>query len=216
MGEPPDRERPDEAAGRDPKHASGPVVELGPPISDVPWSSEFAQQSLEVLILLLDEGSVAWLKPMHADSLHVGLPVSSSPGDVVIETLGWFGLIPRVVHSTSWRHEEGRLVLTYIAVVEPPSVVPQDTLQRVEVVRAGLARGDATARHRARSVSSRLSSTRSGTCRGCFATTRRSPRPSPTGPRSWTGTSRSRSGRSAKPQTSMITGRITGFRWVTS
>ena len=145
MGEPRDRERPDEAAGRDPKHVSGPVVELGPPISDVPWSSEFAQQSLEVLILLLDEGSVAWLKPMHADSLHVGLPVSSSPGDVVIETLGWFGLIPRVVHSTSWRHEEGRLVLTYIAVVEPPSVVPQDTLQRVEVVRAGLARGDATA-----------------------------------------------------------------------
>ena len=145
MPEPPDRDRSDEAGGRDPKPASGPVVELGPPISDVPWSSEFAQQSLEVLILLLEEGSVAWLKPMHADSLHVGLPVSSSPGDVVIETLGWFGLNPRVVHSTSWRHEEGRLVLTYIAVVEPPSVVPQDTLQRVEVVRAELARGDATA-----------------------------------------------------------------------
>jgi hypothetical protein len=34
---------------------SEPVVELGPPISDVPWSSEFVQQSLEVLILALDE-----------------------------------------------------------------------------------------------------------------------------------------------------------------
>jgi hypothetical protein len=145
MPEPPDREPSGEGGRRDPEHASGPVVELGPPISDVPWSSDFAQQNLEVLILLLEEGSVAWLKPMHADSLHVGLPVSSSPGDVVIETLGWFGLTPRVVHSTSWRHEEGRLVLTYIAVVEPPSVVPQDTLQRVEVARAELARGDATA-----------------------------------------------------------------------
>lgn len=146
MREPPERD-PDDDRDDDPgsEQPPGPVVELGPPISDVPWSSEFAQQSLEVLILLLEEGSVAWLKPVHADSLHVGLPVSSSPGDVVIETLGWFGLTPRVVHSTSWRHEDGRLVLTYIAVVEPPSIVPQDALRRVEVARADLARGDATA-----------------------------------------------------------------------
>jgi hypothetical protein len=144
VSEPPDRRRLGDPHGSDPEHPT-PVVELGPPISDVPWSSEFAQQSLEVLILLLEEDSVAWLKPVHADSLHVGLPVSSSPGDVVIETLGRFGLVPRVVHSTSWRHEEGRLVLTYVAVVEPPSSVPSDALRRVEVARADLARGDATA-----------------------------------------------------------------------
>lgn len=36
-------------------------------------------------------------------------------------------------------------MLTYIAVVEPPASVPADTLERVEVARADLARGDATA-----------------------------------------------------------------------
>jgi hypothetical protein len=124
---------------------SEPVVELGPPISDVPWSGEFVQQSLEVLILALEEGSVVWLKPKHADSLHVGLSVPASPGDVVLETLGWFDLRPRVVHSTSWRQEAGRLVLTYVAVVEPPPELPADTLERTVVVRTDLARGDATA-----------------------------------------------------------------------
>jgi hypothetical protein len=124
---------------------SEPVVELGPPISDVPWSSEFVQQTLEVLILALYEGSVVWLKPTHADSLHVGLSVPASPGDVVLETLGWFDLRPRVVHSTSWRQEAGRLVLTYVAVVEQAPSMPADTLERTVVVRTDLARGEATA-----------------------------------------------------------------------
>ena len=124
---------------------SEPVVELGPPISDVPWSSEFAQQSLEVLILSLDGTSPVWLKPTHADSLHVGLPVTKTPGDVVLETLGWYELAPRVVHSTSWRHEEGRLVLTYVAVVEPPPSPPADILEPTPVARTDLARGVATA-----------------------------------------------------------------------
>ncbi len=121
------------------------MVELGRPISDVPWSSEFAQQSLEVLILELEGGSAVWLKPVHADSLHIGLPVTSGPGDVVLEALGWYDLVPRVVHSTSWRHEGGRLVLTYVAVVEPRATLPPDTLERIRVARADLARGAATA-----------------------------------------------------------------------
>jgi hypothetical protein len=145
VGVPPDREPPDRPRPDEPPHPSEPIVELGPPISDVPWSSEFAQQSLEVLILALEGSSAVWLKPMHADSLHVGLPVTSGPGDVVLEALGWYDLVPRVVHSTSWRHEEGRLVLTYVAVVEAPAPVPPDTLERIHVERADLARGAATA-----------------------------------------------------------------------
>jgi hypothetical protein len=126
--------------------SDGPVVELGPPISDVPWSPELSTQSLEVLILTLEDGAPVWLKPEHADSLRVGLPATASPGDVVLETLGWYELRPRVVHSTSWRHEEGRVVLSYIAVVEaPPSSLPPGTLVRTPVARTDLARGDATA-----------------------------------------------------------------------
>jgi hypothetical protein len=124
---------------------SEPIVDFGPPISDVPWSAEFSLQTLEVLILTLEHAIPVWLKPVHADSLRVGLPASARPGDVVLETLGWYDLIPRVVHSTSWRHEEGRVVLTYVAVVEPPGSLPADTLARSPVSRTELARGEATA-----------------------------------------------------------------------
>ncbi|HEX5937358.1 MAG TPA: hypothetical protein VFZ75_06690 [Actinomycetota bacterium] len=125
--------------------ASEPVVELGPPISDVPWSPELSTQSLEVLIVTLDDDAPVWLKPEHADSLRIGLPATARPGDVVLETLNSYALTPRVVHSTSWRHEEGRVVLSYVAVVDAPSQLLDGTLVRTPVVRADLARGDATA-----------------------------------------------------------------------
>jgi hypothetical protein len=59
--------------------------------------------------------------------------------------LKWYPVVPRVVHSTSWRHEEGRVILTYVAVVEPPGRLPTDSLKEVAVGRAELARGDAMA-----------------------------------------------------------------------
>jgi hypothetical protein len=122
-----------------------PIVQLGPPISDVPWASEFSLQSLEVLIVALEGDTPLWLKPVHADTLRVGLSASAKPGDVVLETLGWYDLVPLVVHSTSWRHEEGNVVLTYVAVIDPPHTLPADTLERTVVARTDLARGEATA-----------------------------------------------------------------------
>jgi hypothetical protein len=146
----------------------------------------------------------------------VGMPARAKPGDVVIETLDWYGLVPRVVHSTSWRHDDGRLILTYAAVVEPPETVPADTLEVVEVPRTDLARGDATAppsdigvlqvvEHALRHLSWLvLDDPAIGSAL-------------PTGGGSSIVISRSRSARSADAaQTSMITGRITGFRCVTS
>jgi len=44
-----------------------------------------------------------------------------------------------VVHSTSWRHGRGAVVLTFVAVVEERATGP---LQRVPVERAELARGE--------------------------------------------------------------------------
>jgi hypothetical protein len=140
VSEPPSDHRNEE------EHLSGePVVELGPPISDVAWSPELSTQSLEVLILSLEDAAPVWLKPEHADSLRVGLPATARPGDVVLETLERYDLTARVVHSTSWRHEEGRVVLSYIAVVEAPTSLPIGTLVATPVARADLARGDATA-----------------------------------------------------------------------
>lgn len=50
---------PGEPERLDPRHESRqgrrePIVEFGPPISDVPWSSEFSLQSLEVLIVAFE------------------------------------------------------------------------------------------------------------------------------------------------------------------
>ena len=119
------------------------VETIGPPISSVPWSPNFVAQTLEVLPVGLRDGALFWMKPMHADSLRVGLPTSAKPAEVVLDVLKSYPLAPIVVHSTSWRHEDGRIVLTYIAVVEPPSRLPPDSLLSLPVGRAELARGEA-------------------------------------------------------------------------
>jgi hypothetical protein len=130
VAEPGEPERPDPR--HEPRQGRGePIVEFGPPISDVPWSPEFSLQSLEVLIVTLEGDTPLWLKPVHADSLRVGLSASAKPGDVVLETLGWYDLVPRVVHSTSWRHQEGQVVLTYVAVVDPPPSIPTGALRHL-------------------------------------------------------------------------------------
>ena len=119
------------------------VETIGPPISSVPWSPDSVAQTLEVLPVGVRDGALFWMKPMHADSLRVGLPTSAKPAEVVLDVLKWYSLGPIVVHSTSWRHEDGRIVLTYVAVVEAPSRLPPDSLLSLPVRRADLARGEA-------------------------------------------------------------------------
>jgi len=117
---------------------------FGPPVSSTPWSPQFVAQTLEVIPVCLRDGRLLWMKPLHADSLRVGLPSTSRPADVVLDVLKWYPLTPIVVHSTSWRHEEGRVILTYVAAVEPPADVARDSLVALPVIRAELARGGAT------------------------------------------------------------------------
>ena len=101
-------------------------------------------QTLEVLPVANSEGKLIWLKPIHADSLRVGLAPSAKPAETVLEVLGWYPLAPLIVHSTSWRHEQGRIVLTYVAVVTVPASLPPDSLVPMPVRRVDLARGGAT------------------------------------------------------------------------
>src|SRR5207245_3762953 len=74
--------------------ASGRMAELvetiGPPISSVPWSPNFVAQTLEVLPVGLRDGTLFWMKPMHAESLRVGMPTSAKPAEVVLEVLKWY------------------------------------------------------------------------------------------------------------------------------
>jgi len=123
-----------------------PIVEaMDPPISSVGWSPQLVAQTLEVLPVAMQHDALVWMKPVHADSLRIGLPASTRPADAVLDVLKWYPLEPVVVHSTSWRHEDGRVILTYIAVVTPPEALPRDSLVVLPVKRAKLARGEAMA-----------------------------------------------------------------------
>jgi len=128
------------------RESIAPLVEIiGPPISQSAWSPDLVAQTLEILPLGLDRGRLFWLKPVHADSLRVGLPRDAQPGRHVLDALAWYPLTPRIVHSTSWRHEEARIIITYVAVVDPPTGLPDESLIRLPIERTDLARGAATA-----------------------------------------------------------------------
>ena len=107
MPKPPDRE---------------PVVEFAPPLTSVAWSSAFVAQSLEVLFVFLEAEGAHHLRPIHADTLRLGWPPDRKPGEIVLESVDRYGLRPLLVHSTSWRHEQGRLILTYVAAGEVRAV----------------------------------------------------------------------------------------------
>jgi hypothetical protein len=97
-----------------------------------------------VLPVMLRDGQLLALRPDCANSFVVGWPAGARPEEVAAEALGGLGLEPVVLHSTSWRHAGGEVVLTYLAVVAPRAE-PPESWEVVPVVHAELARGDATA-----------------------------------------------------------------------
>lgn len=121
-----------------------PLVGLAPPLTDVAWSPSIVAQSLEALFVCRHGVRIMNLRPVHAPSLRLGWGPGNEPGAVVLEAARRYGLEPIVVHSTSWRHEQDRLVLTYLAVVHAPDD-PSEFLIEEPVARSDLARGDALA-----------------------------------------------------------------------
>jgi hypothetical protein len=119
-----------------------PVIELAPALTNVAWSKELVSQSLEALFAYLDDNGARHLRPIHASTLRVGWPPDRQPGDIVADAARRYGLVPLLVHSTSWRLEDGRVVLTYVVVVEHPDEL-NENLADEPVSRAVLARGDA-------------------------------------------------------------------------
>lgn len=132
-------------AGGEAEPSIAPLVDrIGPPISSTPWSPDLVAQTLEILTVFRRGDELFCLNPIHAESLRVGLAKDEQPGDHVLRALAWYPLAPRLVHSTSWRFEQGDVVLTYVAVVDEPKTLPPESLVAVSVARAELARGGAT------------------------------------------------------------------------
>jgi hypothetical protein len=120
------------------------VQGLPAPLSELPWSSDFVMQAIEVLpVAMTGEGELVSFRPEHADSFVVGWPAGAKPEEVALRALETLGLAPIVLHSTSWRTAGAEVVLTYIAVVD--EAPPPESWLVSEVERSDLARGGATA-----------------------------------------------------------------------
>lgn len=122
-----------------------PLVEIEPALSNVSWAPDIVVQSIEPLFVYLGADGPRHLRPIHASSLRLGMRPDQQPGMVVVQATRRYGLAPLLVHSTSWRFESGRVVLTYVAVVRAPEGDPNENLADERVERADLARGDAFA-----------------------------------------------------------------------
>jgi predicted ATPase/CRP-like cAMP-binding protein len=97
----------------------------------------------EILPIYLTHGQVWLLQPHGLASWQVAATADVPPGPFVSGTLDASGLRSEIVHSTSWRYEQDRLVLTYLAIVAPPALLPPAGFEAVPVQRADLARGSA-------------------------------------------------------------------------
>jgi predicted ATPase/DNA-binding CsgD family transcriptional regulator len=97
---------------------------------------------VEILPFFLSEGRVHRLHPTDSGSWQVGLDPSIHPGDVARDTCARFKDPPITLHSTSWRFEGERLVLTYAAVMREPKGRPRG-FRAVLVKQSELARSTA-------------------------------------------------------------------------
>lgn len=114
------------------------------PIVEAPWSADFVAQQLEVFLVARRRPGLVNLRPVHAASLRLPMAVGRRPAELVLGAVERYGLRPLAIHSTSWRAEPGRIVLSYVAAVATtgsasPFLVPEP------VGRTELARGAATA-----------------------------------------------------------------------
>lgn len=119
------------------------IIGLPDPLSELPWSTDFVMQAIEILPVAATGGSIVSYGPDCADSFIIGWPAGAKPEEVAASTLAAIGLRPIVLHSTSWRHSGQEVVLTYLAVIAPGSPAP-DSWEVTPVGHTELARGDAT------------------------------------------------------------------------
>jgi hypothetical protein len=97
-------------------------------------------QSLEALVLYLRESRIRHLFPTHGETLRAEWDPNLDPGESIADAVASLGLSPFMVHSTSWRVEGQRIVLTFLVVIEPPGDLPLGYREE-PITRSELARG---------------------------------------------------------------------------
>lgn len=99
--------------------------------------------SLEAIVLCLTGDGIRHLFPHGRETVRAAWEPPLDPTESIVDTIAALGLAPTMVHSTSWRIEDHRLVLTFLVVVDAPAELPP-TYDAELVARVELARGHAT------------------------------------------------------------------------
>jgi hypothetical protein len=127
-----------------PDDPGSPPLPIVAPIIEAPWSADFVAQTLEVFIVCRGGSSLTNLRPVHAPSLRLAVGVGREPAELVLAAVARYELRPIVVHSTSWRSEPGRIVLSYVVAVEASDALSPFLVEE-PIGRVDLARGEANA-----------------------------------------------------------------------
>lgn len=98
---------------------------------------------LEAIVLYLDPDGIRHVFPHGRETVRATWDPDLDPGESIVDAIAGLGLAPVMVHSTSWRVVERRIVLTFLVVTEPPGRLPE-TYEIESVTRTDLARGHAT------------------------------------------------------------------------
>jgi hypothetical protein len=96
----------------------------------------------EIFVVWLDEDHLELTGPCAAAPWYVELGATDHPLTVVDRVVRNALGTPRLVHSTSWRHDRDAVILSFVVVVDEADV---RKLQSVAIDRAALARSEATA-----------------------------------------------------------------------
>ncbi len=95
-------------------------------------------ETLEAVVLYLDPDGIHQIRPGGEQTIRVAWDPDLHPGEMLVDEAAMLGLSPFMVHSTSWRTEERKIVHTFLVIVEPPL---EPILEEELVARAELARG---------------------------------------------------------------------------
>jgi len=127
-------------SGEKPETSSTPAHPAGEALDP----DSFPEVWLEIFPVYLDGESILALVPEEGKSWRFPMLKSASGHRQVQLEMTESGIQPLMIHSTSWRQEGEDLVLTYLAVIRPPSIPPRN-FKAVAAEPRGLVRGEALA-----------------------------------------------------------------------
>ena len=99
---------------------------------------------LEIFPAFMSGGAIHVLVPGKTETWQFAMRADPHAHQQVKEKLSSLGLEAEIIHSTSWRQDQGQLVLTYLEVINQPEQVPEG-FRDLPFENPGMVGSDATA-----------------------------------------------------------------------